>query len=296
MFPAKGDSLTCYKYQSGTMQAVCTINLGRTVLPPSGFLSDTVMIVPNLIDTMTGIYGVSHLWADEILFENNTIAYSRAHLVYNFNCTFQYPCDYTSSPGLASGVLYQGRLFTGIPGYDGSIQAMEVFDLNYPVPPAKVFGINTSGLPFFDIQLLSNGFSLDAPALTSDSSWIKSLSHAIMIDTVKNLVFALSDSTLSIYDCSISTGISHAVSPSTHVGQVLRIGKSNDALASLIFLPHHTHPAEVSIYDMSGKRIASIGGIHGETVAWPHQNGTGVYIVRAMLDGNVITAKLYLTK
>ncbi len=302
VFNPTGDSLSCYKYQSGAMQNLSTINVGETVLTPCGFLSDSVLVVPTFTESLTtaGRFsnGTSYSSAAEILFKNGILTYSEEEFVYENSCSnlSQTICGYSNSPTLASGVLCQGRLFTGIPGYMGLLRSMAVFDFTYQVPSKTVFSADVSSLTFFDIQLAGNGVWLDAPALTADSSWIRSYSHAILLDTVKNLVFALSDSELSVYNCQIVSGISHPVSSTHLTAQILRVGKGANGSASLIFLPRHTQPASVSIFDLSGRRIARMEGIQGETVAWPHQNRTGVYILRAVIDGNAVAAKVILNK
>ena len=303
LFKPQDDSLICYKYHSGTMQTLSALNIGRTVLLPYGFLSDTVLVVPNLTSTpCTGIdcLSSSYLWADNVLFKNDILSYSKEQLVYDWGCDGAFfPCDYSESPSPASGVMYQGRFFVGIPGYGGNIADFKVFDFNFPVPQKTFFGpneSNSSSLFFLDIQLLNNGITLDAPALTADSSWIRSNAHAILIDTVKNLVFALSDSELSIYNCQIVAGISHPVSSAPHSVQFLHVAKGKDDFVSLIFLPHHNQPCAISIFDVSGRRVAQMEGIQGEIVVWPHQNRTGVYIVRAIINGGAITAKVVLSK
>jgi len=299
VFRPTGDSLSCCRYQSGTVQAQSTINLAGTALTPCGFFSDSLLIVPTLTGTSPSgkAPGLFYFQANEVLFKNNTLSYSKQELLRDYYCGGMLGgnCDYSTSPTLASGVVYQGRLFAGIPGYGGSIQNIEVIDFNYPVPPRIIFNMYWLSLAFFDIQLLGNGISLDAPALEADSSWIRSNSHAILVDTVKNLVFALSDSELSVYNCNIVTGVSRAF-PSPHAAQTFHVGREANGFASLIFLPHHVQPADVSIYDMSGKRIVRMEGVQGETVAWPQQNRAGVYVVRAMLDGCAITAKVAVTK
>ena len=298
VFKPTGDSLSCYKYHSGTMQNLSAINIGRTVLPPCGFLSDTVLIVPNLIDTGYGRFGsVSYLWAGEVLFKNNTLSYSKEELVYKNSCGPQSSCDYSYIPALASGVLYQGRLFVGIPGGSGMIQTMEIFDFNYPIPPKTVLSVNYyNDLTFFDIQSLSNGISLDAPALAADSHWINSKARSILIDTVKNLAFVLSDSVLSIYNCHIVTGISNNFFFKPPSLQFLRIGQEKGNSGCIIFLPRHSHPVDVSIFTMSGRLAYRFTNVSGESITWRRGNKTGVYLIKTVIDGQEYSAKTILTK
>jgi hypothetical protein len=236
---------------------------------------------------------VHYLWAGEVLFKNNILSYSKEELVYKNLCGI---CDFSSSPALASGVMYHERLFVGIPDGGGKIQNMEILDFNYPVPLKTVFSVDYTSLPFFDIQLLSNGMSLDAPALAADSHWISSNAHSILIDTVKNLVFALSDSVLSIYNCQIVTGIAQNFSFKSRSAQSLRIGQYPGNSACIIFLPHHSRPTDVSIYAVSGRLVYRFNNVFGETINWRRGNKTGVYLIKAVIDGQTYSAKTILTK
>lgn len=278
VFAASGNYLSCYKYHLGTMLALSTIDVGRTVFPPCGFLSDTILIVPNWkTDSITED---SYLWAGEVLFKNNILSYSKEELIYYLRCGYIY-CGYGSD--LVSGVIFHGILFTEFNAYT------EVVDFNYPVPPILYLNEHYpwSNLVFY-MSLLSNGISLDAPGLSA--------SRAVLVDTVKNLIFALSDSELSIYNCQIVAGVSHPASTARYAGQFLHVAKGKDGFASLIFLPQHFQPCAVSIYDLSGRRVGRMEGIRGETVAWPHQNRAGVYIIKALLDGKSVTAKVILSQ
>ena len=292
IFKPDGDSLWCYRYQSGTVSALSTINLGRMVLPPCGFLSDSTLIVPDLVDTigqnLGGTTGVSYMRANEVLFKNNVLSNSRVMPVYRHLCGDQFPCDYSSSPSLSSGIVYQGRLFTGLPGNNGFIQTMEVLDFNFPASPTTVFGVNSAALPFLDLQVLSTGVSVYGIDLTN--------ARSVLVDTVKNLVFALSDSQLSVYNCQIAAGVSRALPSVARGEQSLRFGKGTNGLAPVLLLPPHTQPVSVSVFDMSGRRLAHLEGIQGETAPWPAVSRTGVYIVRAVLDGKSVSARVVLTK
>jgi hypothetical protein len=139
-----------------------------------------------------------------------------------------------------------------------------------------------------DLQVLSTGVSVYGIDLTN--------ARSVLVDTVKNLVFALSDSQLSVYNCQIVTGVSRALPSVARNEQSLRICKGANGLAPMLLLPHHTQPASVSVFDMSGRRLAHLEGIQGETAPWPAVSRTGVYIVRAVLDGKSVSARVVLTK
>ena len=289
LFAAGANFLSCYEYHSGMMQTMSSVDLGPTVFPPCGFLSDTELIAPYWItDTIRCAYCMAdtRLWAEKIHFENGLLSHSGDDLLYDYQCGATYPCNYT--PGLIGGVVFQKRLFTQF--WEGRVPTSEIVDYNFSPPKLFVGGFlfdYTSTL-LLDLSLISNGISIDLREFGAPD--------AILIDTVKNLVFALSDTEISIYNCKITTGVSHLISSAPRSGRFLHVGKGNNGLASVIFLPPHAQPASISIFDISGRRISRIEGIRGETVAWPHQNRAGVYIVRAMLDGSAVSAKVVLTK
>jgi hypothetical protein len=159
-----------------------------------------------------------------------------------------------------------------------------VTDFNYPGNPRCL--VNTVHVVSFP-KIIDN-ILID----TTKIPW----SQYVFIDTVRNLVYAVFYNQLSVYNCRIEkTGISAALHTEQFV-QPLRICKRDGFQPTLILLPHHTQPCALSIFDVSGRRIALMDGIRGETVAWPNQKRTGVYILRAIIDGNAVTAKVILNK
>ena len=290
LFAAIGNALWCFKYHSGTLNSLSHIDRGRVFFPPSGFLSDSILIVSSwATDSCTPCFPNSHLWANELLFRNGILTFLKDKLLYQYSCGFPTGCGFETN--LRNGAVYQGRQYTEFhpTGFGDAI----VVDFNYPIPPEllvnegpDLFGYQSVDL--LDLSLLGDGFSIAPPGL--------GFKEAVMVDTAKNLVFALSDTELSIYNCKIATSVSNAPPVLAHVLHGLHIVKGKDGSVIRIYLPHHTQPCKISIFDISGKRITNVEEIGGETLAWPNQNRSGVFIVMATIDGSVITAKVVLTK
>jgi hypothetical protein len=297
IFQANGDSLRCYRYNLGTIQPLSSINIGRAVFPPSGFLSDSVLIVSSwAIDSCNGCASpLKHLWVGEVLFKNNILSYLKEETLYQQRCqSFTAACGFSSS--LTNGVVYQQRLFTAINGQNGSsfLNYPVVVDFNYSVPvkigldPYLTFEAGYQSDPIMQMSLLSSGISLDG--LDPDTS------NAILVDTIKNLVFVLSNFYIDVYNCQIATEVSYPTSSMPHREQFLHVGLAKENLRSFIFLPRHTEPATIAIYDVTGRRIFHVEGIQGQAVLWPGQSRSGVYVLRAVLDGKSVSARVVLTK
>jgi|GEM_PF-2290064 hypothetical protein len=282
--------LYAFEYQNGIIRIINSVQSPDffSHINPY-FLSETTLVIAGSYSVSMGLVEVSTGYSlAQYTFANNSLTF--------VDTTSFLP---TTTDGMSGGdwdqllgsIVWNGRYivnaYRNASSASGNGPTMdscaEIVDFNYP------------SLPKYCVSHFLAHSPLIVDGILFEDSILRKMNN-VMMDTVKNLVFALSDSELSVYNCQIVSGISHPV-PSTHLtAQILHVGKGANGSASLIFLPHHTQPAAVSIFDLSGRRIARMEGIQGETVAWPHQNRAGVYILRAVLDGTAITAKVILNK
>jgi hypothetical protein len=271
--------LACYKYSSGEItpeaETVDVIHhlLDDTQMGPVShflaFLSDTTFVI------ISGGFGImDETWNDAI---TNTNSQTQINFL-----------DHTPSPmigtELLSVIAFNGKLFSNLIdhiNYSTSIGELKIIDYNYSPE------VSTMIQKAIEFPIIIDDIFIDAPVLKTANN--------VIVDTVKNLVFAFSDTELDVYNCQ-QAGVLHGIPIVSGLKHALRITISNGSAENLILLPHHTQPVSISIFDLSGKRIARMEGIQGETVAWPHQNRTGVYILRAIIDGNAVTAKVILNK
>lgn len=283
--PSYTDSLFYYKYSSGEIKELSHMIIPElphpfqsfqdpaTFIP--GFLSDTTFITMGTINWGMLYGGGSLVMATRYSFNQNTLSL--------IDTTALYSSEVMAGFMVFINKTYNGRyiLYAAYPNIDSSVK---IVDFNHS-PKVKAT-IHFNGQ--IEFPVIVDNILVDAPALKNVNN--------VIVDTVKNLVFALSDSELEIYNCQIQVGILHGFFSTPMWRQTLRVSGGNGWPESLIFLPHHNQPCAVSIFDLSGRRIARMEGIRGETVAWPHQNRAGVYIVRAVLDGSAVTAKVILDR
>jgi hypothetical protein len=271
------DSLIRYKYSSGGIQVVSKLMIPKEEslfrYPASffpGFISDSSFIT---MGTQSDV-GMWTSIATCYSFNGSSISFVDSAKL-NFG-------DHRTGFEILSSLTYKGRYY--INELYGPLKIVQIVDYNIS-PKVNVSFRNMAPIEF---PLIFENILVDAPMLKTANN--------IFVDTVKNLAFALSDTELAIYNCQIQTGIELGVSLATGMAQTLRFSGGKEGPQRFILLPTHNRPAVISIYDMSGKRIAHMEDIQGETVAWPHQNRPGVYIVKALLDGNSIAAKVAVTK
>ncbi|HUI91807.1 MAG TPA: T9SS type A sorting domain-containing protein [Chitinivibrionales bacterium] len=271
------DSLVRYKYSSGEIHVVSGIMIPQlpsdfrypaTYFP--GFISDSVFITMGSINfgfgdwvTMAARYSIN----------NNIISF----------------IDTTALDGytVLNNKIYNGRYFFNAisPGnFLSTDSIVEIIDFNYS-PKVKTI-IRVSGQ--IEFPIIADGIFIDAPVLKSAKN--------IFIDTVKNLAFALSDMELEVYNCQITTGTTQNIFSRHLSTPSLRIGQEPGNSICIIFLPRHFHPADVSIYTMSGRLAYRFSNVSDESINWRRGNKTGVYLIKAVIDGQTFSAKTILTK
>jgi hypothetical protein len=277
--------LYAFEYQNGVIQIMNSVQgpYYHFQINPC-FLSDTILVLAGSYAAGMSLIGGSTGYSlAQYTVKNSKLAYvDTTMLLPNTNFQMTSGNDYRMSQPIAwNGKYVENAYYDNWANGTTIDSCAEIVDFSYsPLPKYRVSHFLVHSPHVVD------GILFEDPVLEKMNN--------VMVDTLKNLVFALSDTELSIYSCQI-TGVKTPIHSSQPETCRMTFQKSTSSL-TLISLPHHAQPAVVSIYDMSGKRIAQMEGIQGETVAWPHQNRAGVYIVRAALDGNAVSAKVVLTK
>ncbi len=270
--------LRWYQYQSGVLRLMDTI--GRTsagthmIYDPCVSLGDSTLIVPSMFGTgckLVGCCVYDSFCLDRVTYKQNKLSLANSNLIF----------DYYTSRICANQYGSAGYWYNGTMVLEGSPNM--AVDFNFPgLPNHSVFLTGTAQLPCF------------ADGILIDSLTIADAFFGVFIDSVRNLVFVLSDSDLTVWTCQIQV---KTVQPITRAGlpsPFMRIGSSAGAI--IILLPHHTQPAEVSVYDISGRRMASLKGILEEKAVWHHPVGSGLFVVRATVDGKSYSEKVVLTR
>jgi hypothetical protein len=138
-----------------------------------------------------------------------------------------------------------------------------------------------------------SGFDIAAVTLPNNNTGFE-----ISISTV----FTESDGTYNVTTCeaTINPFSSHkptAAGPRNPVPtQTNRLSFKESTGFTLVFFPHHTLPAELFVYDVSGKTTEHFKNIVGREFLWEHKHLSGMYLVKAVVDGRVIAAKIMLAK
>jgi hypothetical protein len=276
IFGTSRDTLICYQYQAGTMTTASTARLPFSPQAFPGFLSDSRLLVRATV--VTGISDL-YLGGQYSFLDNNLSFVDTTQLLPATNI----PVNYSTQ----GGITYQGRYFANVLFNvigTGTDSVFEIADFGYyPVPKYLIHDYCVRNFP-----LIVDNILVDAPGLKNANN--------VFIDTAKNLAFAVSDTEMSVWNCQYRTGISHVTIAPHHSEMALRIGNGDDNCASVIFLPHHTQPATISLYGVSGRRVGSFGGIQGESFTWRHWNMAGVYVVNVMVDGKNYSTKMVLSK
>ena len=275
------DSLIWYKYSSGEIKLVSSMIIPK--MPNDfrypadsfpGFLSDTTFITTG---SLGFVGGGGIFMAARYSFTKATLSFVDTASV-NMWSSFNGFVDLSSK-------TYNGTYFLN------AIQESNALDYNI----VEIVGFNFSPKintiihhGQIEFPIIEDGIFVDAPSLKN--------ANTIFIDTVKNLVFALSDTDLAVYNCQITTGTTQKLFSTSHSVQSLRIVQEPCNSACIIFLPHHSRPADVSVYTVSGRLAYRLNNVFGETITWRRGNKTGVYLIKAIIDGQAYSAKAILTK
>lgn len=292
------DSIICYKYSLGEIKVVSKIpavcELSSDVCF-AGFLSDSVFIVrsyqfPNknsIIQYSFNGVGLAVVDSARLVWTASTMA----PLVSYVNKDWTYKGNYFSYvKNIPCVSWYKGICVQGTPDtiaeiidftYSHQLSSGAISYDQWPYVWSFVNGSST-GIP-----IIVDGVLVEAPALESANN--------VFVDTAKSLAFVVSDSQLSIYSC-VTTGISRGIPLSPVSGPALHVGGANVKSLSIIYLPPHDCPASVSIYNLSGKLVQYFPHIHNESIAWHHENKTGVYIIKATIAGMALSTRIILAK
>ncbi len=278
-----GDSLFCYQYATGQIKVISSKivpTLTNGFRCPAeffpGFLTNSLFATAGEINF--GIGGWIYL-ITAYSFNNNVLSFVDTALISNggrFNAF-----AITNGRACNGRYFFNALLSTAYPPPDSIFEIVD-FGLS---PKAKTVIYHHAQV---DIPLLINGILVDAPPLESANN--------IFIDTVKNLVVAVSDSQLSIFSCQLQVGTMRGISLPFSSRQRIRMTGGPGGAASLILLPRHAKPVELTIFNASGKRVQVFSGIQGESVEWNPGNRTGVFLVKALIDNRLYTARFVLSR
>jgi hypothetical protein len=281
--------LFAFEYQTGVIR---TINMVFTRSSFSYginlcFLSDTTLLAAGSYLIFSGISSA----------ENGYLLarYTLKNNIFTFIDTMSFlPPTYSSMAGseeykLLASIIWNGRYVINAiylkSSFSGSSTdtCAEIVDFNYPTLYPKYRIPRLVNFPH-----IVDGILIEDPILKKANN--------VLIDTVKNLVFALSDTELSIYTCQIQVGTSQPIHSVHRPESGLQIIKGPGRSSTLIMLPSHSQPAEISIYSISGRLVRHFGPINGKSFLWNHKNLSGMYLIKADVNGRTLSTKVMLVR
>jgi hypothetical protein len=285
LFCTNNQILYCFRYDKGTLISVNQINYLGYIESFPGFVSNGHVVVSYYISTPFGDSGE----CIEYSFTSNQFSLESSSMFPQFNFFGN-----SSQHSILERTEYDGKYLAiarssysyGAPGhltyYADTME--QIIDFNFPsLPHAILFYNPTRGLPRFVDNIL-----VDTPEIKA--------ANDIYIDTVKNIVCALSDTLLSIYSCETRVGVPNPVSSVPVRGRTLQIIPLTGINTACIMLPAHARPATVSIYGISGRQLRRFENVAGNAVFWSHACLAGTFIVNAVVDGCPFTAKIILVR
>ncbi len=157
-----------------------------------------------------------------------------------------------------------------------------------------IVDFNFASTPVYDVahSLVQPPFIIDG-VLIKDTTLVN-LSNVI-IDTAKNLIFAFSDTNMSIYTSQTAGAVSTSkVSPKPDIFQAAAIHLTRDL--SVFTIPSHSSPATIRIYSLSGRLVNCFKHVEGRTVLWKHDGLSGLYLVSVLADGRMCTMTTILAR
>ncbi len=267
--------MTGFEYHSGVIDKADTANLAlMSVSPTSGLLSDSSFLVVGLQNIpITG-----WLVAREYSYSEKTKTLSLVNGV-----------DLAGPQIGASGsVIYNRVLFTNASLFGAGGPYLPIADFRYQgnvVPSYTLIGVQVNLKNFPHIV---NGMLIDTSKLKDANN--------IFVDTVKNLVIGLSDTELSVWTYRAVIGVANGLPARSVSGGSMRILAGRDNAAAVISLPRHSGAAAVSIYDLAGREIQGFDNVRGDAVRWVPKRGAGVYVVKALIDNRLYTARFVLSR
>jgi hypothetical protein len=270
--------MTRFEYHSGVIDKSDTVNLAlRSVFPTSGLLSDTSFLVVGLENVQPLI--TDWLEAQEYSFNDKTKILSPSG-----SFALVGPED-----GASGSVIYNRVLFTNALNYGGGggVPFLQIADFRYQGVDVPRYTVN-----YESVNL--NGFPHIVNGMLIDTSKLKDANN-IFVDTVKNLVIGLSDTELSVWTYHAVIGVANGLPAHAAPGGSMRI-LACDHGAAVISLPPHSGAAAVSIYDLAGREIQGFDNVRGDAVRWVPKRGAGVYVVKALIDNRLYTARFVLSR
>jgi hypothetical protein len=264
------DTLYCFKYSHGTVSTMSAANLNLfPIFPRSGFINDTECIVAG---ASGGVAQRGYLYANNrYLFRNNALS-------------LEYSAPFGEFYAVYDDIIFNSILFVNAQSEGAGMTFIRVVDYSI----GSLTDLYGTMLDFKRLPHIVNGMLIDTSKLKDANN--------IFVDTVKNLVIGLSDTELSVWTYHAVMGVAEgkAVNPSPR--SAIRIFSELDKATAVITLPPHSGAASVSIYDLAGKRIRFFEGIRGESIQWVPESRTGVYVVKAVVDGRLYTERFVVSR
>jgi|WetSurMetagenome_2_1015567.scaffolds.fasta_scaffold01519_8 hypothetical protein len=278
-----GGKMKRYEYDGGN-----TVNLTAEGSLPSrypyntnqnpqsypGFLSDSTFVAQYPITIAGPCY--SNVLA-KFLFTRNAISFAEDVPDLSLDCRGGYGNQ------AMNGKTFKGRYFanlglSGIPG-----DTIEIMDFNLPQRPRC----------YAHLSQFQGAFPWMEDNILIDTQVTKNARN-IFVDTIKNLIFIVSSSELSIYNSRTETGVVPAETQKSQPLKSLRVAGLPNSGTIVIFLPRHSQAASVAIFDLSGKQLQHFENIRNDFITWKKQSRTGMYLIKAIINRITLTSKIVL--